>query len=127
MLESLATSNTELIPKYKIFFSQAYSTNAIHYPEPILAKPNEICTATFLSIGSFTSESEQANCYSYMQTKFFKFLLYLGKGGIHITRESFALVPLQDFSQAWSDELLYKKYALSDDEIAYIESRIKGM
>lgn len=127
MLESLATSNTELIPKYKIFFSKAYSTDAIHYPEPILAKPNEICTATFLSIGSFTSESEQANCYSYMQTKFFKFLLLLIRGSMNVSQESFALVPLQDFSQAWSDEMLYKKYGISDDEIAYIESRIKGM
>lgn len=127
MLKSLATSNTELIPKYKIFFSKAYSTDAIHYPEPILAKPNEICTATFLSIGSFTSESEQANCYSYMQTKFFKFLLLLIRGSMNVSQESFALVPLQDFSQAWSDELLYKKYGLSDSEIAYIESRIKGM
>lgn len=127
MLESLATSNTELIPKYKIFFSKAYSTDAIHYPEPILAKPNEICTATFLSIGSFTSESEQANCYSYMQTKFFKFLLLLIRGSMNVSQESFALVPLQDFSQQWSDELLYKKYGLSDDEIGYIESRIKGI
>ncbi|MBR2494952.1 hypothetical protein [Helicobacter sp.] len=127
MLESLATSNTELIPKYKIFFSKAYSTNAIHYPEPILAKPNEICTESFLSIGSFKSESEQANCYSYMQTKFFKFLLYLGKGTMNVSKEVFKLIPLQDFSQAWSDELLYKKYGLSDEERAYIESRIKGM
>lgn len=115
------------IDKYNIFFSKAYSTNTFHYPEPILAKPNEICTETFLRIGSFATKQEQINCYSYMQTKFFKVLLYLGKGSMNVSQEVFKLIPLQDFSQQWSDELLYKKYGLSDDEIAYIESRIKGM
>lgn len=62
-----------------------------------------------------------------MQTKFFKVLLYLGKGSMNVSQEVFKLIPLQDFSQQWSDELLYKKYGLSDDEIGYIESRIKGM
>lgn len=62
-----------------------------------------------------------------MQTKFFKVLLYLGKGSMNVSQEVFKLIPLQDFSQAWSDEMLYKKYGISDDEIGYIESRIKGM
>lgn len=62
-----------------------------------------------------------------MQTKFFKVLLYLGKGSMNVSQEVFKLIPLQDFSQAWSDEMLYKKYGISDEEIAYIESRIKGM
>lgn len=62
-----------------------------------------------------------------MQTKFFKVLLYLGKGSMNVSQEVFKLIPLQDFSQSWSDEMLYKKYGISDEEIAYIESRIKGM
>lgn len=36
-------------------------------------------------------------------------------------------IPDQDFSEPWTDEKLYKKYNLSQDEIAYIESLIKPM
>jgi hypothetical protein len=43
------------------------------------------------------------------------------------TRDSYQLVPLQDWSKPWTDEELYKKYDLSKDEIAYIESMIKPM
>jgi hypothetical protein len=43
------------------------------------------------------------------------------------TRDSYQLVPLQDWSKPWTDAELYKKYDLSKDEIAYIESMIKPM
>lgn len=42
-----------------------------------------------------------------------------------ITQEArrgvYEFVPLQDFSIAWTDEKLYKKYNLTKDEIAFIE------
>ena len=34
-------------------------------------------------------------------------------------------VPLQDFSKAWTDEELYKKYNLTEKEISFIESMIR--
>jgi site-specific DNA-methyltransferase (adenine-specific) len=37
------------------------------------------------------------------------------------------LIPIQDFSKSWTDQELYKKYGLTDDEIAFIESMIKPM
>ena len=36
-------------------------------------------------------------------------------------------VPLQDFTKPWTDEELYAKYHLSDEEIQFIESMIKPM
>ena len=39
----------------------------------------------------------------------------------------YAYVPLQDFSHPWTDEMLYKKYGLTDEEIAFIESMIRPM
>ena len=52
-------------------------------------------------------------------------------------RETWANVPLQDFTEHsdidWSksiaeiDQQLYRKYNLSDDEIAFIEKMIKPM
>jgi site-specific DNA-methyltransferase (adenine-specific) len=39
----------------------------------------------------------------------------------------YSFVPLQDFSEPWTDEKLYKKYGLTDEEIAFIESMIRPM
>ena len=36
-------------------------------------------------------------------------------------------VPLQDFSEPWTDEKFYAKYGITPDEQAYIESLIKPM
>ena len=36
-------------------------------------------------------------------------------------------VPLQDFSKPWTDEELYEKYNLTQEEIDFIESMIKPM
>ena len=43
------------------------------------------------------------------------------------TKDVYSFVPLQDFSHPWTDEMLYKKYGLSDEEIAFIESMIRPM
>ena len=45
----------------------------------------------------------------------------------HISKYSFTFVPMQDFSKPWTDAELYKKYKLTKDEIAFIESMIKPM
>ena len=36
-------------------------------------------------------------------------------------------VPVLDMSTKWTDELLYKRYGLTDEEIAFIESKIRPM
>ena len=40
---------------------------------------------------------------------------------------TYSFVPLQDFSKPWTDEELYAKYGLTEEEIAFIESMIKPM
>jgi site-specific DNA-methyltransferase (adenine-specific) len=34
---------------------------------------------------------------------------------------------MQDFTESWTDEKLYKKYGLTKDEIAFIDSMIRPM
>ena len=123
----IITSNNNWITKYKIFFTTSYSTNAINPPAEILGYPYEACTETFLSIGPFDNENEMNNCSSYIHTNLFKFLLYHGKGTMHVNKAVFGLIPLQDFSKPWTDEELYAKYGLTDEEIAFIESMIRPM
>jgi hypothetical protein len=115
------------IQKFKLFFTTSYSTGAINFPEIIKGMPGEVCTETFLRVGPFETQVEQNNCFDYMHTKFFKILLYYGKGTMHVTKDVFQFIPLQDFSKPWTDEELYKKYELTEEEIAFIESMIKPM
>jgi len=89
--------------------------------------PGTICTETYLVIGVFKSEKEAENLKSYMKTLFFRFLISQFMYSHHITKDSYQLVPIQDFTQSWSDEKLYSKYGLTEEEIAFIESMIRPM
>lgn len=120
------TRNIENVKKYKLFFTTTYSTNAIEPPEIIVAKPKEICTETFLEIGPFETEEEQKNCLSYMNTRFFKFLLYHGKGTMQVNKAVFGLIPKVDFNETWNDEKLNKKFGLSKEEINFINKLFDG-
>lgn len=89
--------------------------------------PGTICTETYLVIGAFETKEEADNLMGYMKTKFFRYLLSVFMFSHHLTRETYKLAPLQDFSHPWTDEMLYEKYKLTDDEIAFIESMIRPM
>ncbi len=92
----------------------------------ILGK-GDVCTETYFVLSAFDSREEAANLVSYLKTMFARFLLLQMLSSIHITKACFSFVPLQDFSKPWTDEELYKKYNLTQDEIAFIESMIRPM
>ncbi|MFA5688939.1 MAG: Eco57I restriction-modification methylase domain-containing protein [Kiritimatiellales bacterium] len=121
-----------LINKYKILLSRPISGNLETPPFKVIAltkvlKPKEICTHTYLVAGSHDDEKTARNLKSYLETKFVRFLLVQSISGMDISRDKFRFVPIQDFIEEWTDEKLYKKYGLSDDEIAFIESMIRPM
>lgn len=89
--------------------------------------PKTVCTETYLIAGSFNTSDEAKNYLGYLKTKFARFLILQIAVSQHLSQASFDFVPVQDFSQAWSDEKLYMKYGLSNDEISLIESTIKPM
>lgn len=124
---SVITKNKTSALSYKLFFSKAYTSTSTVPPEIILAEPKEVCTETFLQIGRFSNKTEAENCLSYIKTKFFRALLFFNRHSLNISRKSFELIPIQDFSEEWSDEKLYKKYGLDQNEIEYINSVIKPM
>lgn len=123
--------NHEWIKKYKVFISRAYGERG-EFPylvigKPFIGKPNSCCTETYLSIGPFEDATSAENVVSYMQTRFFRFLVLLTKNTQDAPARVYQFVPLQDFSHPWTDEMLYKKYGLTDEEIAFIESMIRPM
>lgn len=119
--------NIECANSYKLFFSKAYMTTSTVPPEIIIGRPNTVCTETFLQIGSFLNETSTKNCLQYIKTKFFRALLFFNRHSLNISKESFELIPLQDFNEEWTDEKLYKKYGLTQEEIDFIESMIRPM
>lgn len=92
-----------------------------------ILQPNEVCSETYLILGVYDNEEQAQNLVSYVSTKFFRFLLLQALTSIHITKDSFCFVPIQDYSKPWNDEELYEKYSLTNNEIGYINSIIKPM
>lgn len=116
--------NESMIDKYKLFFTTSYSTNAVIPPEVIIGRPGEICTETFLSIGPFNTEKECINCLNYINTNFFRTLLYFGKGTMHVTPSVFSYIPLLDFNKEWNDDVLISYFKLNCDDIKLINDTI---
>ena len=67
------------------------------------------------------------NCYSYIKTKFFRALVGVRKIDQGASQNIYKYVPIQDFSKPWTDEELYKKYNLSEEEITFIEENVQPM
>ena len=127
--ERIITKNTDWIEKWKLYVPEAIGSGDLRTDmvKPILGEPGTACTETYLVFGPFERKSEAENCISYIQTKFFHLLLGLKKITQHTTVKVYDLVPVQDFSKPWTDEELYDKYGLTDEEINFIESMIKPM
>ena len=129
--KSKITINNHLIDKYKIFISAAYgeriANNYFVIGKPFLGKPGSICTETYVAIGCFDNEDPALNAIEYMKTKFFRFLLLIRKPTQHILKSVYGFAPIQDFSKPWTDEELYAKYGLTQEEIDFIESMIRPM
>lgn len=130
------TTNIELANRYKVIVSQVISE---HAAEPDkngmykllsslrVLKPKQICTFSYLVVSSFDDEESAIHCAQFLSTKFARFLLLQAVSSIHLTKDKFMFVPVQDFSKPWTDEDLYAKYHLTPDEIAFIEATIKPM
>lgn len=127
--------NKELLNRWKVIASKASAQGGRAdsegkrkvIPKVEVLPPGTICTESYLLIAHFDNETEATNAASYVKTMFFRFLLSLKVITQNISKDSFGFVPLQDFSHPWTDEMLYEKYKLSPDEIAFIESMIRPM
>ena len=123
--------NVQWVNQYKVYITKAYGASD-EWPHQILNKPilgqkGDCCSETYLLIGPFKTKDEAINVISSMRLRLFRFLVSLRKISQDATQNVYQFVPLQDFSKPWTDEELYRKYKLTKDEIAFIESMIKPM
>ncbi len=120
-----------MIPWHKVYIAKAGS-GSDSFPHPILPKPfygapNTVCNESYLVIGPFENEKVCTNVMTYISTKLFRFLVLLKKNSQNAAKGVYQLVPQQDFSKSWTDEELYVKYGISEDEIVFINSLIRPM
>lgn len=131
------TKGFNTLNKYKVMISKM---GAEHAGEPSkdgmfrvltstmrVLEPNEVCTHSYFVIGPFDDYVPAENLLGYLQTKFVRFLIMQCMSAVNLSKSVFVFVPLQDFSHPWTDEMLYKKYGLTQEEIAFIESMIRPM
>lgn len=120
---------SEYLDCWKIYIPEAIGNGNMETDilKPILGTPKSACTETYIMNGPYKSEQEAKNAMSYIKTKFFHFMLGLKKNTQHTTKSVYKFVPMQDFSKPWTDEELYAKYNLTQQEIDFIEAMIRPM
>ena len=129
-------SNENEVGKWKVIMSKAGAEHAGQsdangmkkvISRIIVISPNEICSESYLLLSCFDNKDEADNQVTYMKTRFVRFLLSAILLTQNIAKDKFRLIPLQDFTQTWTDADLYTKYGLTPDEITYIERTVKPM
>lgn len=127
------------LSKWKVILPKSNGSGTIGevLSSPLIGEPFIGHTQTFISIGSFETQFESTALLKYIKTKFLRTLL----GVLKVTQDNkkavWKYVPMQDFTAQsdidWTksiseiDQQLYKKYNLTQEEIDFIESKIKPM
>ena len=130
--------------KYKVMVPKANGSGALGevlstplVGQPLVGQPLVGFTETFISIGEVETNEEAEAILKYVKSKFARTMLGILKITQDNTRQTWRMVPLQDFTSSsdidWSksiadiDQQLYKKYGLNEKEIQFIETHVKEM
>lgn len=140
--KSEVLSHKEWIDVWKVFVPESNNIGTELNDDnqnSFVGEPETICTETFLVVGADLklNKTSSNNLAKYLRSKFARFMHSLAKISQHGTSTTYQFVPLQDFTSKsdidWSnsiadiDKQLYKKYKLTKEEVAFIESMIKPM
>lgn len=129
----------ENLEKWKVLLPRANGSGAIGevLSTPLIGEPLIGYTQSFIGIGAFGAKNEAEAALKYVKSKFCRTMLGILKITQDNNRDTWRLVPVQDFTNNsdidWSksieeiDKQLYRKYNLSDKEIAFIEEKVRPM
>lgn len=119
-----------LVDTWKVMIPKAYGAGeGIPHQilgQPLIAPSPSVCTQTYLFF-FLNDETEAKSVESYVRTRFLRFLVSLRKITQDATRSTYTWVPQQTWDRVWTDEKLYAKYGLTEEEIAFIESMVRPM
>ena len=123
--------NIAWVDEWKVLLGRAYGAGeAIPHQitnVPIVAPPGTACSETYLVINRFSNKVKARRFATYLSTRFVRFLISLRKNTQDIYNERFSFVPDLPMDREWTDADLYRRYDLTDDEIAFIESQVREM
>lgn len=126
--------NRHLIDVWKLFLPKTGSGRErersgvdLVLSPPIIGEPGSVCTQTYIVAGPLSSKVEAESVESYLRTRLAQFLVSLRKPSQDVFRGMYRWVPIQPWDRTWADAALYKKYRITQDEQAFIESMIRPM
>lgn len=121
-------ANASWIDKWKVFMTRVQGTSAAvetkFLSKPIVGEPGTACTESYIVAGLFDTEAEAKNYASYLRTRFARFLVSLRKSTQDAPKNVYAFIPDLPLGRSWTDAKLYRRYKLTKEEIAFIESQV---
>ncbi|MGM0855880.1 MAG: Eco57I restriction-modification methylase domain-containing protein [Pseudomonadota bacterium] len=124
------SSNQDTVDKYKVTIGKVVPSNGEVdvTPEkgyrvittPIIQGPNVVVTESYLVIGCFDTLKEASNFSEFMKLKLPRFIMKQSLTSMNISKDDFQFVPILDWTVKWTDEAIYNKFSLSDEEINYV-------
>lgn len=128
------STGAHLINRWKVYVGRAApgTGNRDTYPHriistPFIGEPGSISTETYLCIGPLDSKSQAESVLSYLGCRLTRLLILLHKPSQDTTRKVYTFVPTQEWTKQWTDDDLYAKYGLSNDEVEFIEKIVRPM
>ncbi|MCC6545511.1 MAG: Eco57I restriction-modification methylase domain-containing protein [Nitrospirae bacterium] len=123
--------NDDWIDQWKVILGRAYGERG-SFPywitsDPIILEPGTACTETYLVINRFNSKKKAKLFAAYLRTRLVRFLISLRKNTQDLFSERFSFVPDLPMDRQWTDKMLYKKYCIAKNEIAFINAMIRPM
>lgn len=124
----------ELADRWKVLLSKTSSEHAGQTDKDgmkrVLSRievmpPGSVATESYLIVGPFDSKLQAESAASYLRTRFARFLVSSILLTQNITKSMFEFLPIPNFSQIWTDDLLYQQYELEVADIDLIERTVK--
>lgn len=124
----------QLLDKWKLLVPKAPIAGQTDFTKPVgfyydgntrIAEPGSCCTESFIVAGAFDTEKEVLSFKSYLFTKIVRFLLLQTVISQDVLRNKFCFVPaLEKYEGKYTDEVLCKRWEITEAEWNYIDSRI---
>jgi Eco57I restriction endonuclease. len=131
------TDNYNLLNKFKLLIPRAPIAGQTDFSKPVgfyyegnvrIAKPGEACTESWLVAFASKDLNEVVSFKSYLFTKTFRFLLLQTVVSQDVTRNNFQFIPdLGKYEGEYTDEMLIKRWGITDEEWSFIDSKIKNI
>jgi site-specific DNA-methyltransferase (adenine-specific) len=126
-----------LLDKYKLLIPRAPIAGQTDFSKPVgfyydgnirIAKPGEACTESWIVAFASKTQKEVVAFKSFLFTKTVRFLLLQTVVSQDVTRSNFQFIPdLGKYEGVYTDEMLCKRWGITKEEWAFIDSKIKSV